>query len=286
MPYVIDQLREYRRLGLRTLVVDSSPTVSAERRRDWERHADHWFKRANVGYDFASYREGALWLQDRVEVDWLRSALLLTNDSCFGPFAPVDELFAVQPLDPPAVQGVTDSWEVGHHLQSYWLYFSSPHARVACDFLSAMSTASDRADAIRRGELAISAYARSRGLVLRAHCPVARTIPLFAGAAPRPVTAGRFAARIAMRRYEFNRKTDVRCLKFGLGRRNYLDGFNPTFGFGVQLCQRGLSPFLKKALLRDNPYADKSIPAVADVNRMTNEAVASLLHIPQTSLRR
>jgi hypothetical protein len=38
------------------------------------------------------------------------------------------------------------------------------------------------------------------------------------------------------------------------------DGFNPTLGLGIRMVQAGLTPFVKRRLLRENPYADPSIP--------------------------
>jgi lipopolysaccharide biosynthesis protein len=140
-PHAVAQLAEYRGLGFETLVVDTSPTLSAQREQDWRQIATDWQQRPNVGYDFISYRFGLETLIDRMGVDVERLSLILANDSCFGPFIPlrgVLEAFDALPRERPRLFGITENHEIRRHLQSYWLYMKPDVAPLVFEFLRAM----------------------------------------------------------------------------------------------------------------------------------------------------
>ena len=77
--------------------------------------------RENVGHDFCSYRHGIDAL-DFAAVD----ELLLCNDSVYGPFRPLEEVFERAGELPAPLLGLTASTEVAPHLQSYFLLFRKP----------------------------------------------------------------------------------------------------------------------------------------------------------------
>lgn len=91
------------------------------------------------------------WLQTR-GADLRRTRLLLTNDSCFGPYRSIADIIAAFDGEAPEqriVFGISDSHEYGrHHLQSYWLYF-----RPERDFAGRRlpRTAGASGDSTRRG---------------------------------------------------------------------------------------------------------------------------------------
>src|SRR6516162_1476680 len=76
-------------------------------------------QRANVGMDFGAYKDGIGTLPrlDRLE------ALLLANDSVYGPFYDLGDVIGRMNLAEAEVWGITDSWERRFHLQSYFLLF-------------------------------------------------------------------------------------------------------------------------------------------------------------------
>lgn len=73
-------------------------------------------------YDFGSYRIGYFWA---LEHNWLEDAdeLILANDSCYGPIFPFEEVFGKMDLQDCDFWGLTDSYEVKHHLCSFFLVF-------------------------------------------------------------------------------------------------------------------------------------------------------------------
>ena len=161
--HAVEQIVAYRDAGSSVLVVDTSPTVSAERASAWDRHATAWFQRENEGYDFGSYKAGLQWIRER-SPDGSYS-LLLTNDSCYGPFSPINSI--LRRFDnndgPPMVFGITDSYELGYHLQSYFLYFQSRTIPLLLDFLQNLNKISRSAECNRKWrDRIISVFARAR----------------------------------------------------------------------------------------------------------------------------
>lgn len=283
-PHVIEQLAAYRQLGFYTLVVDTSPSISNQRADDWRLSATDWFHRPNVGYDFASYRSGLENLVEKRQVSVQDLSLILANDSCFGPFLPIRQVFHrldAIPRDGKTVFAITDSHEGHHHLQSYWLYFRPDVVRLALAFLRDMRIASDRGEAIEYGELGMAAYLRERGCELRAYCSVLGLLARYAPARGRLASLLELGIRRLLKRPLYNRKSDGACLKYLLGRPDATSDFNPSLGFGAQMYRGRLTPFVKKQLMRDNPYGDPAIPRGLDVSTLTNADVAHILNRSQ-----
>ncbi len=281
-PHMTEQLAEYRALGFDVLVVDASPEIGAERRADWSRLATRWIQRPNVGYDFGSWKAGCDLIVGALSATADRLALILTNDSCFGPYVPIGDVLArfdVRPSPSGTVFGITDSSETGvHHLQSYWLYFPPGSSAVAIDFLGRMAMATDRESAINLGELALSRHLRERGCTLVAHVELnalmSRCAVRFYG---RWLSLLEFLVRRMLKRYRYTRRGDGACIKFLLARPGALDFVNPTLDFGRFLFRTASSPFVKIMLLRDNPTGDAMLPAHTDVRAMTNAQAAALM---------
>jgi lipopolysaccharide biosynthesis protein len=75
--------------------------------------------RRNAGYDFGGYKDGIKALGDLDQVE----RLLIMNDSVYGPFFPLTPILAA--IDPLQTDfwGITDSWELAYHIQSYFMIF-------------------------------------------------------------------------------------------------------------------------------------------------------------------
>jgi len=279
-PHAAEQLADYRGLGFESLVIDKSPMLTAARVADWQRLASAWFQRPNVGYDFTSYREGIEHLAKRPSVDLGSTALLLTNDSCYGPFLPLRDVFArllTSGTSPGAVWAITDSYEFNHHLQSYWLYFPPSAVPVAIEFFETMRPLKGLHDAITHGELALSRFLRERGCTLRALAPTAEVVARYAKFRGVVWSLIELGLRRVLKRPKYNHETDAACLRYLLRRPEPFARFNPTLGLGVQMVLAGWSPFLKRRLLRDNPYADRSVPECLASTELCNSDVIRIL---------
>jgi Rhamnan synthesis protein F len=278
-PHAVAQLAEYRDLGFETLVVDTSPSLSAERAQDWRLSATDWLQRPNIGYDFLSYRTGVETLVERRGVDLGRLSLILANDSCFGPFIPLRGVLERLDALPPGRRrlcGITENHEIRRHLQSYWLYMRPDVTPLVVEFLRAMPVPNDRAEAIAFGELALSDHLLAQGCELHAYLAARDVLERFARFRGYLPSLAELGWRRLVKRPKYSRRADTACLKHLLGRADALL-VNPTLDFGVHLLREGCSPFVKKELLRDNPHRDPQVPDGLDVATLRNADVERLL---------
>ncbi|MEO7336125.1 MAG: rhamnan synthesis F family protein, partial [Caldimonas sp.] len=263
--FAVDQLLEYRRLGFSTLVVDTSPRLSARRATDWGSSASAWFQRPNVGYDFASYRAGVEHLIERQGVDPLALELILANDSCFGPFFPMDRVLDRLSHGPAAETGrvafgMTDSYQFTHHLQSYWMLFRPDVTPLVVQFLRTMPTAADRDGAIELGELGLSRHLKAAGCELRAFCSIDQTLASFSRNPVGLWSLVELGVRRLLDRPRYNRCADTQCLRYLLRRPSKLPHMNSCLLFGSHMYHREMLPLIKRSLLRDNVYEDPRLP--------------------------
>ncbi len=74
--------------------------------------------RENSGHDFLSYKVG-IECADFIKFD----EVVLCNDSVYGPFYPLDNIFKLMKDKDCSFWGMTHSEELSYHLQSYFLVF-------------------------------------------------------------------------------------------------------------------------------------------------------------------
>lgn len=276
-PYVVEQLLAYRECGFETLVVDASPWRSPAREDDWEMAASAWRPRANIGYDFGSYLYGLTVLVEEFGISIDRLSVLLTNDSCYGPYTSLIDVFAC--FDAPgmpakAVFGITESGEITRHLQSYWMYFPAGVAGHALTFLRSLTATDTRDAAINHGEVGLSKHLLAQGCALiawRTPADVLRHYSRFHG---KWLSLVELRLRRLLKRHRYTRQGDDVCLK---ELTNQPTVFNPTLVFGTHMHFDGLTPFVKRALLRDNPHRDPFVPAFDRGLPLDNARVAEAL---------
>lgn len=73
-------------------------------------------------YDFGSYRIGYFWALEHGLLD-NADELMFVNDSCYGPVFPFETVFEKMDKNACDFWGLTDSYEIMHHLQSFFLVF-------------------------------------------------------------------------------------------------------------------------------------------------------------------
>lgn len=73
-------------------------------------------------YDFGSYKIGFQWAQRNLNLQDFEE-LIFCNDSCYGPIFPLQEMFSIMQGSEADFWGVTRSYEVKDHLQSYFMLF-------------------------------------------------------------------------------------------------------------------------------------------------------------------
>lgn len=121
-PYVQHYLKALKSVSQHVVFV-SDCAVAPSALKSIEDLIDHAIPGRHEEYDFGSYKRGYLYAREQ---GWLSSAdaLILCNDSCFGPLTDFDSLFAEMDAKACDFWGITASNLYNFHLQSYFLSFT------------------------------------------------------------------------------------------------------------------------------------------------------------------
>lgn len=200
--------------------------------------------RRNLGYDFAAWR-------DALEACGLPNGdttqLVLVNDSVYGPFFPLTDLFRRIDAEDVPVLGLTDSWQRRYHLQSFFLACGPAAFRNLAwhQFWSDVLPSRSKQSVVARYEIGLTQALLRGGVACRALFPyemlldtVRNRVVADANGEQMPADPLVGLARDAERR-----------ILLAAARRVAL---NPTADFWQVLMERGF-PFLKRELLRTNP---------------------------------
>jgi hypothetical protein len=241
-------IAELRAVGFLIVAVDTSARLP-----ETELDCDLLIHRKNIGWDFAS------WMSTLARFPWLTnesSQLLLINDSNVGPLRPLSELFErARGLDVD-VWGITDSWDIRYHIQSYFLHFnaSALQGDHLGDFVDSFSFPSAKAKIIGSGEIGLSQHLIGRGLrlgVLFPYTELAETfIRSFTDRVDRVLQSpeNQFQAEQGL----LGDNDEMNFLLDTIDRLRTSAPVNPSHYFWDILLAEG-SPFIKRDLLTKNP---------------------------------
>jgi rhamnosyltransferase len=170
--------------------------------------------RENTGFDFAMWQH-TFRMIDTSNYD----ELVLANSSVFGPIYPLAPIFERMANDPCDFWGMTDSFMIRWHLQSYFLVFKR---KALCSvalrtFLDSVLPYRDKFQLIRSYEIGLATYLSENGLYPGTFAPVSSWL-----------------------------KSPSKAARMRRARQN------PTLRYARELLELGM-PFVKVALLRDNP---------------------------------
>jgi rhamnosyltransferase len=229
-PYVIHALREYRTVVDRLVFVSThctseSPALSSL--------VDDVIVRENLGFDFASWREGLL----RLDVP-AYDEILFTNSSVYGPLWPIASCLNTAVAHQSDLWGMTVSLEPEEHLQSYFMGMSRRLLTSDCGrrLWECVRPVSTKRDAIDAYELRWMRDCCANGFAVHAlfdgrqhpQVPVLEQLSNMACWPP-------WQKRVRRYRRSIRRPT-----------------YNPTHLQWKQVLEAGV-PLLKVDLLRDNP---------------------------------
>ena len=135
-----------------------------------------FLNRRNIGIDFGAWRM-AMRALSLPKNDTKR--ILLINDGVYGPLVPLAPLLARMSPDAADLWGLTDSWERGHHLQSYFLLANASviHSSVWSSFWKWMIPLPSKRWMVGRYEIGLSRRIRRAGFRVRALFPYETVVP-------------------------------------------------------------------------------------------------------------
>jgi hypothetical protein len=259
--------KSLRNSGFVVLAVDTSevePTNALD--------SDLLLWRNNLGWDFASWHAGIDYLE---AVGIALDQLLLTNDSCYGPLAGLDEVLAKMDFEASSVWSLTDGFFGGYHLQSNFLIFGRDvlESKAISKFFDQYKFYTTKNEIVREGEIGFSRFLMNEGFKLGA---VFRYEDLLK----------RFKEEFKDQLELFMSRPEVEQIRkydsgFVPGNANWLiktyeeiNGghlFNTTHTFWQLLLGQGF-PFVKRDLLTSNSTRVANVQDLVDVLRDTTPA--------------
>jgi hypothetical protein len=159
---VMQQLRAYAAAGFAAVFVTASPTIAANDWAEVRSVAALVVHRRNRGLDFGAWRD----LADTLAARWPDiDELLLVNDSVLGPIRPLEPVFAALRSGGEGLFGLTDSFQGGGHLQSYFL-LGRGRATVQemLAFMRAAPLSASKWLMVQRCEMGLSRHMHRKGL--------------------------------------------------------------------------------------------------------------------------
>ncbi len=237
--YVLFYLRAIRDAGFEILFVSNGPLLPARSLAKLEPLCARIVCRRNVGYDFGAYRDGLRALGDLAQFN----RVLLANDSVYGPLFDLSAVLS-RCGDQAAVWGMTDSWSIRYHLQSFFLLIgrealTSPHFT---SFWAGVLPLQSKGLVIRRYEVGFTQAMLRAGL----HCEALFPYRVAAQDLVRASHEGRFSEdAIGPVMLDF----------FAMLLRRVESGrpLNPLHHFWDHMISGHHCPFIKRELLARNP---------------------------------
>ncbi|MBZ2196417.1 rhamnan synthesis F family protein [Occultella gossypii] len=162
-----EYLREFAENGYACLVISTAPEAAGLAWAVPPPDRVVVMRRANLGYDFGSWSAGLNAFPYLAGLDHV----VLTNDSMVGPFAPISSLLVDFEATRADVWAMTDSWQIGHHFQSYFVGFRRGVLAEAPlrSFFRGIRVEPTKMDVVMRYELGLS-----RACVAGGYAPTCR----------------------------------------------------------------------------------------------------------------
>lgn len=155
-PQVIPYLQGLKPLVSDIVVVCDNDLLPEERQK-LSGLAAHVITGRHGEYDFGSYKRGVAWLRETGRLG-RADALVLCNDSCFGPVGSFEPMFAAMEAKEVDFWGATDSHEIRYHLQSFFVVLSRKvfTSTTFGDFLGGVKTQPNVQQVILNYELGLT----------------------------------------------------------------------------------------------------------------------------------
>ncbi|WP_244876895.1 rhamnan synthesis F family protein [Acidocella facilis] len=217
--------------------------------------------RRNVGYDFGAWRDAI----DRLGLPRAETEeVILANDSVFGPLLPLGDVLRRLDYTRADIWGLTESWQLRYHLQSYFLAFGPAALRAKAwrKFWNSVRPVPAKPFIVHRYEVGITQAMMKGGLLCAALWPYETLTKMVSFEVLKALVAdeqdGNFVDPVNAARL-----SQVRNIRDNIARRVAM---NPTSDLWRQLLLTGF-PFIKRELLRDNPSKVQDVGDWKDVVR-------------------
>ena len=161
--YVVRYLQELKKTESDIVFISDNPVLPSEVKKiknlvlyaRFEKHGE---------YDFGSYKRGLNYLLDHHLLKD-NSELILCNDSAYGPFFPLSDIFHKMNQRNIDFWGMSFNKKFQYHLQSYFLYFRNSKLiqNDLRDFLNKVHREEKKDNVIQNYEVALTEYLNQKG---------------------------------------------------------------------------------------------------------------------------
>jgi hypothetical protein len=223
--------------------------------------------RRNIGYDFGAWRDAVDFLGlPRAETE----EVIFANDSVFGPLLPLGDTLRRLNYEKADIWGLTESWQVRYHLQSFFLAFGPKALRAEAyrKFWDSVRPVPMKFYVVNAYEVGITQAMLKGGLRCAALWSYESVIKLVNREELEKLILAEESELGKADPIQLTRKLQVLRIRDGIARRVAL---NPTSDLWRQLLISGF-PFIKRELLRDNP---SKVQDVGDWVEVVREVLAA-----------
>lgn len=231
-PYVIRALHSYREIADRLVLVSASASSLPAA---LTAIVDDFLPRANVGYDFCSWRDGIARLGDLRQFD----EIVCANDSVYGPLSDLSPVMTDSRVAGADFWGMVMSAQRSDHVQSWFVAMRRPviEASAFTRFWRSVEPQPSKQNVIDRYEIGLSEAITAAGFNATA---------IFDGrGCGRPTLRERIRNVSPLRLHRFGRHSrKVRRME---------PPYNPSELFWERVCDAGV-PYLKASIFKSNPY--------------------------------
>ncbi|TGM56535.1 hypothetical protein EHQ97_11410 [Leptospira adleri] len=121
--YVLYYLQKLRQLGF-SIVLCTSTKILEEEKVKLKDKVVGILTQENYGWDFGLWKSGLLYLKDKIKNTPEIENILVANDSVYGPFTDLSEIFLEMKRNRFDLWAMSESFEVDRHIQSYFIVFN------------------------------------------------------------------------------------------------------------------------------------------------------------------
>lgn len=121
--YVLYYVQKLKDLGY-AVVLCTSTTILAEEKEKLKDQVVGILTQENYGWDFGLWKSALLHLKDTIRNISEIETILIANDSVYGPFFDLSEIFLEMKRGHFDLWAMSESYEVDRHIQSYFIVFN------------------------------------------------------------------------------------------------------------------------------------------------------------------
>lgn len=257
-PHVLHYLKRLRGAGCDILMVSACTSLLREDREKALKYCSEIITRTNTGYDFGSYAIGLDLMKLEISIRYRQ--IILCNDSVYGPFHDLKHIFDEMDSRGLDAWGMTDSFQLKYHLQSYFLVFKSsvlqkPRMR---NFWDNLSFKLPKKEVIKHCEIGFTQILRRSHLAVGCWCPYEKVqqsvIKVW---------------QSELRKGEYQNNSLSQCFS-NREKRHFIkhvlqQNCNPTHQFWNVLLTHHHYPFLKVELVKHNPTKQFNLSLIPEI---------------------